>query len=88
MTYLGTITSKRQITLPAELFAALRFLEGDRVIISSDGDGVKIRRALSLVDELAGSVKVSPKLLKVPIDEAIKIAKKRHFVQKYRKLSK
>jgi len=38
-TYYGTITSKRQITIPAALCRKLRINPGDRVAFRLDSDG-------------------------------------------------
>jgi AbrB family looped-hinge helix DNA binding protein len=88
MTYAATITSKRQLTIPVKLFKSLGLKEGEKVILSENGGGFEARSALALVERLSGSLKVSKKLAKVDVDEAIEIAKARYFNQKYGKRSK
>lgn len=79
MAQTATITSKRQLTIPAEMFRQLAWKEGEKVIVKHDGDELRIISALSLVDKLAGSVKVPKQYRNVPIDEAIERAKLDYF---------
>lgn len=82
MVYTATITSKRQLTIPAELFKDAGFSKGDKLLIEKKGNEIIMKSLSSLVDELAGSVKVPKNLRGVDIDKAITIAKKRHFTNK------
>jgi len=49
-----TMTSKGQVTIPAEFRQALGFTEGDRLEVVLDGNTVCLRRAESVVDRTAG----------------------------------
>jgi AbrB family looped-hinge helix DNA binding protein len=51
------VTRKGQITLPIELRRALGLKQGDRVAVSLDADGLRLRRAESVVDATAGMFK-------------------------------
>lgn len=55
---INTITRKGQITIPAEMRRALDLAEGDKVEISLEGDGVRLRRGdQSVVAKTAGIIK-------------------------------
>ncbi|OGI32796.1 MAG: hypothetical protein A2420_01210 [Candidatus Moranbacteria bacterium RIFOXYC1_FULL_44_13] len=84
MTYLGTITSKRQLTLPVALFLKLGLVEGQRVVIGEEEGVIQIRPASFLVEELAGSLTPPKSLLAVDVDEAIRLGRERHFNEKYK----
>lgn len=57
MNYLGTITSKRQLTIPSKAFERTKLKKGDKVLIQEKDGELRIRKATSLVSELAGSLK-------------------------------
>lgn len=42
MNYLATITSKRQLTIPADLYKQLAFQKGQKVLVSRMADGIKV----------------------------------------------
>jgi len=42
MNYLATITSKRQLTIPADLYKQLVFQKGQKVLVYRVADGIKI----------------------------------------------
>jgi len=84
MNSLATITSKRQLTIPSAIFKKAKLKEGDKVIIAENEGELRIKRAVDLVEELAGSVQVPDHLKGIDIDEAIRIAKERHFGKRAR----
>lgn len=88
MTYLATITSKRQLTLPVALFKKLQFKEGEKVIVQEKDGKMEIESARLLVERLAGSLKVPPRFRKVDVDRAIEIAKSRYFSERLLKNTK
>lgn len=79
MPQLATITSKRQLTIPSKIFKKAGFKKGDMVIVKEEEGELRIKRAVDLVEELAGSVKVPEHLSGVDTDKAIRIAKGRYF---------
>lgn len=83
MNYIATITSKRQLTIPAAVFGRLNLQTGQKVVISVESDTLKVTSAQKLVDQLAGSVKIPPRLRGVPFKDALEIAKRRYFAKKY-----
>jgi len=84
MNSLATITSKRQLTIPSAIFKKAKLKEGDKVIIAENEGELRIKRAVDLVEELAGSVQVPDHLKGIDIDEAIRIAKEIHFGKRAR----
>lgn len=85
MTYSGTITSKGQLTIPAELFKLGKFTKGEKVNLEFEGDHLKVVSGLAHVRKLAGSVKVPEHLRGRDLDEIIEEAKREHFLKKYGK---
>ncbi|MBI2325940.1 AbrB/MazE/SpoVT family DNA-binding domain-containing protein [Candidatus Collierbacteria bacterium] len=82
MTYIATITDRGQLTIPAELFRKSNLKRGGKVILSIDGDQIKMQTSLDLLNKLAGSVKVPDHLRGRDIDEIIEEAKMIHFRKK------
>lgn len=86
MSQMATITSKRQLTIPAKLFKKVGFKQGEKVIVTEEEDGsLKIKSALALVEELGGSVPVPKKWKGKDIDEIIEEATDEYFREKCNK---
>lgn len=83
MNHLATITSKRQLTIPSAVFKKANFKKGDKVIVEEKDGELRIKRAVDLVEELAGSVTVPKRLRGVSEDEIIKKAKAEHYRKKF-----
>lgn len=83
MTQLATITSKKQLTLPAEIFRKAGLRIGQKVIVSEENGNLLITPAEKFVKELAGSVKIPSRLKVKNIDEIIEQAKTKYFQDKY-----
>lgn len=75
MTYLATITSKRQITLPAALFSKLDLKSGTKVIITEEQGKIIMSPSESAVHELAGIIKVPKKISDNRLKAIIKISR-------------
>lgn len=58
MTATATITGKRQVTIPAEIFNKANFSQGQRVVFSLDKETgtIELKSAKDLVAELGGSL--------------------------------
>ena len=84
MTYVATITQKGQVTIPSDLFRKTSLKRGSKVIFSVQGDQVKLQSALELVNELAGSIKLSSKIKTKDLDKIIEQSKKDYFGNKWR----
>lgn len=84
MTYLATITSARQFTIPALLFAdGGLFKPGEKVLVTVEQDSIKVSSALRLVNQLAGSIKIPSRYRGLEIFEIKERAKKEYFSKKY-----
>ena len=58
MNQITTITSKKQLTIPAEAFRQAGLSIGQRVIVTEENGSLKITPAEKLVEELAGSLEM------------------------------
>lgn len=76
---IATITSKRQLTIPAKIFKNTALKEGQRVVIYEEDGILKIESGLSLLDRISGSLKTPKRFKNLTTDEIIKKAKKEHF---------
>lgn len=79
MNYLATITSKRQLTIPVEVFNTLKLRVGEKVLVLPQDGGFRIAPALRLIDQLAGSVKIPKRFQGLNINGIVKKAKQEHF---------
>ena len=76
------ISSKRQVTIPAKFFEKLNLKRGDRLIFELNDNCLTIKRTLSLVDELAGSIGLPKKYQKISLDDLVRQARDKHFRKK------
>ncbi|MEK9201066.1 MAG: AbrB/MazE/SpoVT family DNA-binding domain-containing protein [Patescibacteria group bacterium] len=84
MNYLGSITSKRQLTIPISVFNDTNFKIGQKVIIKKRGDSIMIDPASSLVEKLAGSIAVPARFKGMSPDQILSTAKSEHFQKQAR----
>jgi len=82
MPQLVTITSKRQLTIPVELFRKLNLEEGQQLLAYHEDRMIKLEPATALVEQLAGSVKIPAKFKRRSLDKIIRRAKKERFKNK------
>lgn len=82
----ATITSKRQLTIPAEMFRKMNLEKGQKVIMSIDVDSIRMEPAVDLVERLAGSLSV-PGIYRGKDVETMIADAKRAYVQKRAKRS-
>lgn len=83
MNQLATITSKKQLTLPAALFRKAGLRIGQKVIVSEENGRLILTPAERLVEELAGSVPMPKKWKGKNIDAIVEQAKDEYFKEKY-----
>ncbi len=83
MTQMATITSKKQLTIPAELFRKVGFKIGEKVIVSEENGSLKLTSAEKLVEELAGSLPMPKEWEGKDIDRIIDEARDEYYKQKY-----
>lgn len=79
MVYTATLTSKKQLTIPAQIFYQLNLKEGQKVIVSESNGSIMIEPSLALIERLAGSVKIPKGFQGLSPDEMIKKAREEHF---------
>lgn len=82
MAQVATLTSKRQLTIPAEIFRRLGLYAGQKLIVQEEEGEITLTPALNLVEDLAGSVKIPKKYRGLSADEIIAQAKKEYFSKK------
>lgn len=85
MTWTATITSQRQITIPAELFHKKVFSPGEKVVVETTNNGISITSSLKLVEELAGSIPIPKRFKGLTADQIIEKAKDEYFERKFSK---
>ncbi len=79
MPQLVTITSKRQMTIPVELFRQLNLEEGQQLLAYREDQSIKLEPATALVEQLAGSVKIPTRFKAQSLDKIISRAKQERF---------
>ena len=82
MPQLVTITSKRQLTIPVELFRKLNLEEGQQLLVYSEDRSIKLEPADGLVEQLAGSIKIPARFKQQSLDKIIAKAKQDRFKNK------
>ena len=88
MTQLATITSKRQLTIPVAIFKKAGFFENQKVLVEEENGSLLVRPAVSLVESLAGSVKVPKRFKGMDVDEIIEAAKREYFRERFKRKNK
>ncbi len=85
MTQTATITSKRQLTIPASIFKKARLKEYQKVLVEEEAGVIKIQPTVSRVLKLSGSVKVPKRFKGKTLKQIIEISKEEYFSGKYAK---
>lgn len=78
MQKVSTITSKRQLTIPSQIFRAAGFKEGQKVLVEEKDGAVVVKPTNSVIERLAGSVKIPARFASLGIEEIIRRAKKEY----------
>ncbi|KKU88504.1 hypothetical protein A3A64_03530 [Candidatus Gottesmanbacteria bacterium RIFCSPLOWO2_01_FULL_48_11] len=87
MYQVATITDKRQLTIPADMYRRLGFEKGQKVVLSMEADAIRIESAVDLVNRLAGSVPVPTAYRGRDVDTMIADAKRRHIHRRAKRFS-
>lgn len=82
MNFTLTLTSKNQVTIPAELVRFWGVGKGHKLSLTLKGRTGELRSAVDEVNELFGSVKVPKRFKGMEIDEMIEKAKIEYFRRK------
>lgn len=77
----ATITGKRQITIPIKLFKAANLDKNKKVVISQEKNRLVITSAISLVENLAGSLKMPASWQGKDLEEIIEQSKTDYFAK-------
>lgn len=81
MLQVSTITSKRQLTIPAAIFRRAKLKEGQKVLITQKHGRIQIEPAMTIVERLAGSVEVPARFQDLPVNDLVQTARKEHFTK-------
>lgn len=79
MRKIATITSKRQITIPAAIFRQAGFSDRQKLLVVENAGKVILSPANSLVDELAGSLSIPKEWRGQNLDQIVESAKEEYF---------
>lgn len=79
MSQMATITSKKQLTLPVELFKKAGFKIGQKLIVSEENGHLILTPAEKLVEELAGSLPIPKKWKGKNLDRIIEESAEEYF---------
>lgn len=79
MNQVATITSKKQLTIPAAIFNKIGLKIGQRVLISEDRGHLFITPTEKLVEDLAGVLALPKKWKNKNLNQIIEDAKKKYF---------
>ena len=79
MTYLATITDKRQVTIPADVYRAMEMKKGQKVVLQVNDRIISLRPVEDLVEKLAGSVRVPSGYRGMDVDKVVAKAKQEYF---------
>lgn len=74
-----SVTSKRQITIPAAIYSKLRLEKGQRLIVFTEKDRIVMEPAEFLIEKLAGSVSVPKRFKGKTLEQVIQEAKQEYF---------
>ena len=82
MNKIATITSKRQLTIPATFFRKSGFRDRQKVLITETDGKLVISQVDDLVNALAGSLQSPKKWQGKNIDKIIELSKQEYFSDK------
>lgn len=82
MQQIATITSKRQLTIPAGVFKKAGLGKGQKVLVREERGILRIEPAMLAVERLAGSVSVPRRFRGMRPEEIIKASKEEYFKRK------
>lgn len=78
----ATITSKKQLTLPAKIVKKYNFRVGQRVAFGEERGRLFLVPAEEVVEELAGSLKIPEKWKGKSLDQIVDISRQEYFQAK------
>ena len=78
----ATITSKRQLTIPVDIYNQLGLKQGHKVIVSLEDKTIRLTPAFDLIEKLAGSVRIPKGYKGLDVEQIITKAKADYFKNK------
>ncbi len=81
MSQVATITSKRQLTIPASIFKKVKLNQKQKVLIVEKDGKIIITPFLDQIEKLAGSLQIPKKWKGKSIDEIIEKSKQEYFAK-------
>lgn len=82
MKKIATITSKRQLTIPADIFSKTEFKSNSKVVVELTEEGLLVKPAKNMLEEIGGSVTVPESKKGISAEKAIKESKNKYFKDK------
>ncbi len=82
MTYLATITDKRQVTIPVDVYRGMNMKKGQKVVIRVEDRIISMEPAEDLIEKLAGSVRIPTKYKDMDVNKIVTKAKQEYFGKK------
>ncbi len=79
ITQSGTLTSKGQVTIPAQIIKSANLKKGHKLSFSFENGIIKIEPTINIVRRVAGSLVLPKKYQNMDLDKLIQIAKEEHF---------
>lgn len=79
-----TISSKRQITIPAKIFNKLALRKGDVLEVEENNGRLIVQKETAILNSLKGFLVTPIGLKNIKIDDIIQLSKAKHFKDKYR----
>jgi AbrB family looped-hinge helix DNA binding protein len=76
------ITSKRQITIPVNIFNYLGLKTGDKLVVNINNEKIIMEKQEKILDQLAGSLKLPKKYKNKPVEQIVADAKREYFKSK------
>lgn len=83
MNYVATITSKRQFTIPSDLYKMVNYKPQQKLliqVINADEGYISIKPMRQLVEDLAGSVPVAKDYKGLSLEKMVEKARKDYYV--------
>lgn len=83
MNYIATITSKRQFTIPSDLYRMVNYKPQQKLliqIIDADEGFISVKPMSQLVEDLAGSVPVTKAYKNLSLGKMVDKARKDYYV--------
>lgn len=79
---IATITSKRQITIPAAIYRKAQLEKKQRVLVSEENGQITLKPIDDLIENLAGSLAMPTKWKDKSLDQIIESSKEEYLKRK------